>query len=282
MNVEQTGRFIAELRKEKGWTQAQLAQQLGVTDKAISRWETGKGLPDTALLQPLGVALGVSVGELLAGARLDTEEQAERSDTLILDALRYSHRMLDRTMDTVLLFLGTACFLSPLFLVGSNGSWVLGFLLCGLAAVRMILRRKKVHFRSRIFLLLGTAALAAAFGLELLPLGAVLAFCPAPDIPPTLSYFSYFDLTVFGYANFTPLLTGLLTVAALISAVLALILSNRAGKTRDTSFLCSSLALPLSLVPLLFGRDYMTWASYTISFLLLLALCLLAFSGKES
>lgn len=53
MDKNITGRFIAELRKQKGFTQKELAEKLMVTDKAISRWETGKGLPDTSLLKPL-------------------------------------------------------------------------------------------------------------------------------------------------------------------------------------------------------------------------------------
>ena len=67
MDAKTTGRFIAELRKQKGYTQKELAEKIMVTDKAISRWETGKGLPDTSLLKPLGDILGVSVGELLSG-----------------------------------------------------------------------------------------------------------------------------------------------------------------------------------------------------------------------
>ena len=47
MDAKTTGRFIAELRKQKGYTQKELAEKIMVTDKAISRWETGKGLPDT-------------------------------------------------------------------------------------------------------------------------------------------------------------------------------------------------------------------------------------------
>ena len=74
MDAKTTGRFLAELRKEKGYTQKELGDKLMVTDKAISRWETGKGLPDTALLKPLSEILGVSVGELLAGKRVPPEQ----------------------------------------------------------------------------------------------------------------------------------------------------------------------------------------------------------------
>lgn len=281
MDAERTGCFIAQLRKEKGWTQAELARQLGVTDKAVSRWETGKGLPDTALLQPLAATLGASVGELLAGERMDTDQRVRRADDQILDALRYSRNMLGRVLDAVLLLLGAACLLSPLFVAGANGAWILGPVPIGIAAVRMALRKRDARLRPRTFLLLGGAALAGAFVLELLPLGVVLRFAKGPNelFPPT--YYSYFSLTPFRYANFTPLITGLLTVAALISAVLALILRGRTGRLRNIAFICGALALLLSLAPLvLFGREYMTWASYAVSGLLLLALCLFAFAKE--
>ena len=62
-----TGAVIKALREGKGLTQKELANELGVSDKAISKWETGKGLPDITLLEPLSAVLGVSVTELLAG-----------------------------------------------------------------------------------------------------------------------------------------------------------------------------------------------------------------------
>lgn len=70
MNTEKTGSFIAELRKEKGLTQAQLAQQLHVSDKAVSRWETGRGFPDIGSLEEISSKLEVSVAELLKGERI--------------------------------------------------------------------------------------------------------------------------------------------------------------------------------------------------------------------
>ena len=55
MNQNKTGVFICTLRKEKEWTQVHLAEKLSVTDKAISRWETGKGMPEASLLVPLSI-----------------------------------------------------------------------------------------------------------------------------------------------------------------------------------------------------------------------------------
>lgn len=67
MDYERTGNLIQKLRKEKNMTQVQLAELLGMTDRAISKWETGKGFPDVSVLKPLAAALGTSVTELLDG-----------------------------------------------------------------------------------------------------------------------------------------------------------------------------------------------------------------------
>ena len=97
MDKNTTGRFIAELRKQKGFTQKELAENLMVTDKAISRWETGKGLPDTSLLKPLGDVLGVSVTELLSGKKIEEVDMKERADNIILEALHTKAGVFDES-----------------------------------------------------------------------------------------------------------------------------------------------------------------------------------------
>ena len=67
MNAYITGTTIKELREKKGITQAELAGMLSVSSKAVSKWETAKGLPDITLIEPLAKALGVSVMELMSG-----------------------------------------------------------------------------------------------------------------------------------------------------------------------------------------------------------------------
>lgn len=71
-----TGTAIRSLREKKGYTQKQLADRISVSDKAVSKWETGRGLPDLALLEPLGAALGVSVAELLSGECVTNRNRA--------------------------------------------------------------------------------------------------------------------------------------------------------------------------------------------------------------
>ena len=69
MEKEKTGQLIAELRKEKGLNQKQLADALNVTDKAVSKWERGLSFPDISMLEPLSDLLGVTIMEILAGER---------------------------------------------------------------------------------------------------------------------------------------------------------------------------------------------------------------------
>ena len=70
MNSYITGSTIKTLREQKGITQTQLAEQIGVSSKAVSKWETGKGLPDITLIEPLATALGTSVLELMSGEQV--------------------------------------------------------------------------------------------------------------------------------------------------------------------------------------------------------------------
>ncbi len=85
------GSFVAELRKEKGLTQKQLAEKLTVSDKTVSKWERGGGLPDISMLIPLAGRLGVSVSELLAGCRLSGGEIGLRqAENLVQSVIKCS------------------------------------------------------------------------------------------------------------------------------------------------------------------------------------------------
>ena len=85
------GAFVAALRKETGMTQKELASRLFVSDKAVSKWETGASIPDTALLLPLAQLLGVSVTELLRGQRLEEDRTLEAGEVenLVQAAISY-------------------------------------------------------------------------------------------------------------------------------------------------------------------------------------------------
>ncbi len=80
MDKEKTGQLIAELRKDKGLTQKQLADALNVTDKAVSKWERGLSFPDISMLEPIAEILDISIMEILTGARQDKNETMTRED----------------------------------------------------------------------------------------------------------------------------------------------------------------------------------------------------------
>lgn len=84
MDQGKTGRFIAEKRKEKGMTQKELARQLGIGDKAVSKWECGRGMPDNSIMLPLCDVLEINVNELLMGESLSEKECRESSEDIIL------------------------------------------------------------------------------------------------------------------------------------------------------------------------------------------------------
>ena len=87
MNQIKIGAFISERRKAKGWTQSQLAEKLEITDKAVSKWETGRSMPDLSLFMPLCTLLDVTLNELFAGERIAEEKWKERADEVLMDVI---------------------------------------------------------------------------------------------------------------------------------------------------------------------------------------------------
>ena len=92
MNQEKIGKFILELRKEKNMTQQELADKIGVTDRAISKWENGRGMPDLSLMKPLCEILGITLNELISGERIEKKEIQKKSEENILKTINYSNK----------------------------------------------------------------------------------------------------------------------------------------------------------------------------------------------
>lgn len=92
LDKEKFGQFVAELRKEKGYTQKELAERLYLSDKAISKWERGLSMPDISVLVPLADILEVTVTELLEGRRISKTDSmdARQVETLVQKAIRLS------------------------------------------------------------------------------------------------------------------------------------------------------------------------------------------------
>lgn len=104
MDSIKVGNFITKLRKSKGLTQVELAKSINVTNKAISKWETGNGLPDVGLLYPLASALGVSVTELLAGEFMEGENfNKSNTDEVTLRTLYYNKKKFMKTIRLIVI-----------------------------------------------------------------------------------------------------------------------------------------------------------------------------------
>lgn len=92
MDQIKIGRFISERRKEMNLTQASLSEKLGITDRAVSKWETGRSMPDSSVMLELCEILKISVNELLMGEKINMENSSEKNEQLLLDMAKEVER----------------------------------------------------------------------------------------------------------------------------------------------------------------------------------------------
>ena len=118
MNQIKIGRFIAECRKNKNLTQMQLAEKLNITDRAISKWENGKAMPDSLLMLDLCKELGISVNELLSGEMVEVNNYNENLEKNLLEMVKQKEQADKRllTMEIVIGVLSMIILLSLTFI----------------------------------------------------------------------------------------------------------------------------------------------------------------------
>lgn len=105
MDQIKIGRFIAERRKLKKLTQMQLAEKLGITDRAISKWENGKGMPDSSLMLDLCAELQISVNELLCGEVIEMTNYNEKAEQQLLEMAKEKEKN-DKQLLRIEIFIG--------------------------------------------------------------------------------------------------------------------------------------------------------------------------------
>ena len=126
MKQIEVGAFITQCRKEKKLTQAQLAEKLNITDRAVSKWETGKSMPDSSIMLELCEILGITVNELLMGEREKRESYEEKGDENLdtIDTIkkrknRVGFKRLGAVIFSALLFTAMAvCFICDMAISG--------------------------------------------------------------------------------------------------------------------------------------------------------------------
>ena len=113
------GQFMQEMRKKNGMTQKELAELIGVSDKTISKWETGKGTPDTSMQVPISEAFNITVNELLSGELIPPENYHVKAEETIMALVKEN----ESTKKGSLVIAPRSCGVKPALL-----TFVLGFL----------------------------------------------------------------------------------------------------------------------------------------------------------
>ena len=111
MNQEKIGKFIAKCRKEKNMTQQELADKIGVTDRAISHWENGRRLPDYSLIKKLCDILSISINELFYGEEISNENYKEKAEDNIEKLINDNYRK-KKKMNWIIAILVAVLYLS--------------------------------------------------------------------------------------------------------------------------------------------------------------------------
>ncbi len=117
MDQEKIGRFIATCRKEQGLTQAVLAEKLGITDRAVSKWETGKSMPDASIMLELCDLLKINVNELFTGERIHMDQYKEMAEQHLLEMRRQEELTNKKllSLEVVIGYMSSISFLLMIF-----------------------------------------------------------------------------------------------------------------------------------------------------------------------
>ena len=117
MDQIKIGRFIADERKRKGYTQKQLSEKLGISDKTISKWERGNGFPEVSLLLPLCDELEITVNELLSGERVSEEDYRKKAEVNMVNLVREAQESKKKIILSAMVATLTIVAAFPLFLL---------------------------------------------------------------------------------------------------------------------------------------------------------------------
>ena len=126
MEQEKIGKFIAKCRKEKGITQFELAEKLGVTDKSIGNWENGRNMPDLSLFKPLCDELGITINELISGEKISKDKYQEKFEENIVNTIDYSTKRVNKYSNLIgllLIIFGLFISMSAIMIFPSESSW---------------------------------------------------------------------------------------------------------------------------------------------------------------
>lgn len=169
MDTKKIGRYIAECRKAKGYTQEMLAQKIGVTNKTISRWENGNYMPDISLLIPLSEILGISLNELLSGEKIAADDLPMIAETTLANTLKYGNdKLLSKKRQLWFLIGSWGIFM--IILAFGQERWGIAFALVGAfliaSSIYMQLKIKKRWVKISVSLLIYAALISGLTAID--------------------------------------------------------------------------------------------------------------------
>ena len=157
MNQEKIGSFIAQRRKDKKLTQAKLASYLGISDRTISKWERGKGLPDPMYMLELCQILDISINDLISGEKISKDKYQEKLEENIITTIDYTNKKVlvkNNIIGILLLAFGIIITITAMSIFPSESSWgsiysVFGALVSMLGIIILI---KKLKLTKKIII----------------------------------------------------------------------------------------------------------------------------------
>lgn len=147
MNQEKIGKFIADCRKSKKLTQLELAEKLGVSDKSVSKWETGKCMPDLSLFKPLCEELNITINELLSGEKLDKKDYQNKLEENIVNIVDYNDKKSDVFGYIIFSFIGILSMIIGISFHNTNFIFPLLFELFGIFLILFALNKLIVNVK---------------------------------------------------------------------------------------------------------------------------------------
>lgn len=263
MDMQKTGQLIADTRKELGLTQVQLAEAIGVTYKAISRWETGRGFPDAAYLQPLSQALDLSIAEIVNGERTQPESGVAVQPALCTK----KRRNWPVVTILVLVVLVALQIYAPWLMPGLRTPHFWIFLL-SLGALAAVLFYWKIAPSSKVCRYIATVMCVVALILQVLPL-SVVSILRGPDWQ-SIRYHSCFDFALIRemlFARYGPFLSGTMTIAVLV--MMCFMLWGKHSRLQKVILICTLLSgFFMSIVVLRGQTAYITAGTAAVILLL--------------
>ena len=183
MNQEKIGKFISVCRKNKKMTQSKLAEKLGVSDKSVSKWETGKCMPDLSLFKTLCEELEITINELLSGEKIDKKDYQSKLEENFVNIVNYSDKKSDVIGYFLFSFIGFISFVIGVSFHSTDNVFPILFELFGIAIILFGFNKLLVNVKKITRIIISIIIFVILFGfIETIDVSTI------GDVPPKYYY----------------------------------------------------------------------------------------------